>query len=84
MSKHEIFDEAGYLARRARNEARLTDAGVYGPQMEHDACGVGFVAARDATARSDRLAVADRYQGENMKRPTKRPTVCEQHVNCQQ
>ena len=47
MSKQEIFDEAGYLARRARNEARLTDAGVYGPQMEHDACGVGFVAARD-------------------------------------
>ena len=47
MSKQEIFDEAGYLARRARNEARLTGAGVYGPQMEHDACGVGFVAARD-------------------------------------
>ena len=47
MSKQQIFDEAGYLARRARNEARLTDAGVYGPQMEHDACGVGFVAARD-------------------------------------
>ena len=47
MSKHEIFDEVEYLARRARNEARLTDAGVYGPQAEHDACGVGFVAARD-------------------------------------
>ncbi|NBQ84378.1 MAG: glutamate synthase large subunit, partial [Alphaproteobacteria bacterium] len=45
MSK--TFDEAAYLARRAANEAKLTDAGVYGPQMEHDACGVGFVAARD-------------------------------------
>ena len=47
MSKHEIFDEAEYLARRARNETRLTDAGVYGPHMEHDACGVGFVAAHN-------------------------------------
>ena len=42
-----IFDEAAYLQRRAANEAKLTEAGVYGPQMEHDACGVGFVAARD-------------------------------------
>ena len=41
------FDEAAYLQRRAANEAKLTEAGVYGPQMEHDACGVGFVAARD-------------------------------------
>ena len=35
------------MQRRAVNEAKLTDAGVYAPQMEHDACGVGFVAARD-------------------------------------
>jgi glutamate synthase (NADPH/NADH) large chain len=41
------FAEAAYLQRRAANEAKLTEAGVYGPQMEHDACGVGFVAARD-------------------------------------
>ncbi|WP_443645305.1 glutamate synthase large subunit [Candidatus Ponderosibacter sp. Uisw_141_02] len=41
------FDEAAYLQRRAANEAKLTEAGVYGPQMEHDACGVGFVAAQD-------------------------------------
>ena len=47
MTDHMNFDEAAYLARRARNEARLADAGVYGPEMEHDACGVGFVAARD-------------------------------------
>jgi glutamate synthase (NADPH/NADH) large chain len=47
MSKTNRFDAQSYLARRARNEARLTDAGVYGPQMEHDACGVGFVAAQD-------------------------------------
>ena len=44
---NKAFDEAAYLGRRALNEARLTDAGVYGPQMEHDNCGVGFVAARD-------------------------------------
>ena len=41
------FDPDAYLARRARNEARLTEAGIYGPEMEHDACGVGFVAAHD-------------------------------------
>ncbi|MDC1382588.1 glutamate synthase large subunit [Candidatus Puniceispirillum sp.] len=46
-----IFDEADYLRRRAQNEGKLTAAGVYGPQMEHDACGVGFVAARDGKAR---------------------------------
>ena len=41
------FDAQDYLARRARNEDWLGVAGVYGPDMEHDACGVGFVAARD-------------------------------------
>src|SRR6056300_1770554 len=41
------LDEAAYLQRRAANEAKLTKAGVYGPQMEHDACGVGFVVAQD-------------------------------------
>ena len=41
------FDAQAYLAQRLRNEDQLTAAGVYGPDMEHDACGVGFVAARD-------------------------------------
>ncbi|MEC8121816.1 MAG: glutamate synthase central domain-containing protein, partial [Pseudomonadota bacterium] len=41
------FDAQEYLAWRAKNEDQLTMAGVYGPDMEHDACGVGFVAARD-------------------------------------
>ena len=41
------FDAQHYLARRARNENWLGVAGVYRPDMEHDACGVGFVAARD-------------------------------------
>ena len=37
-----VFDESAYLQRRAENEAKLTNSGVYAPQMEHDACGVGF------------------------------------------
>ena len=41
------FGAQDYLVRRARNEGRLGAAGVYSPDMEHDACGVGFVAARD-------------------------------------
>ena len=41
------FEVQAYLAKRAHNEDQLTAAGVYGPDMEHDACGVGFVAARD-------------------------------------
>ena len=47
MSDKTRFDADSYLARRAANEARLETAGVYAPDMEHDACGVGFVAARD-------------------------------------
>ena len=41
------FDADAYIARRKANEAKLTEAGVYAPEMEHDACGVGFVATRD-------------------------------------
>ena len=41
------FDAQAWLSRRARNEDALGKAGVYAPEMEHDACGVGFVAARD-------------------------------------
>ena len=50
MTNSNHFDETAYLARRAKNEALLTEAGVYGPEMEHDACGVGFVAAKDGKA----------------------------------
>lgn len=38
---------AEWLKRRQDMEARLTEAGVYNPEMEHDACGVGLVAAID-------------------------------------
>ena len=38
---------ADFVAHWQRESARLTEAGVYDPSMEHDACGVGFVAATD-------------------------------------
>ena len=41
------FNADAYIVRRKANEAKLTEAGVYAPEMEHDACGVGFVATRD-------------------------------------
>ena len=45
MSGHNTkFDADAYITRRKANEARLIGAGVYGPEMEHDSCGVGFVA----------------------------------------
>ena len=47
MSDTHRFDSETYLSRRRSNEAKLAAAGVYAPEMEHDACGVGFVAARD-------------------------------------
>ena len=45
------FEASTYLARRARNEDILQKAGVYGPEFEHDACGVGFVASMDGKPR---------------------------------
>ena len=44
---------AVWLQRRKAMEQRLIDAGVYNPEMEHDACGVGIVAAIDGKARRD-------------------------------
>ena len=38
---------ASWLAHRKAMEQRLVEAGVYSPEMEHDACGVGLVAAID-------------------------------------
>ncbi|MGB1934049.1 MAG: hypothetical protein ACPHR0_06205, partial [Candidatus Puniceispirillaceae bacterium] len=43
------FDAAHYVKSRKQAEARLTEAGMYSPEMEHDACGVGFVASIDGT-----------------------------------
>ena len=44
---HKIVDQKAYIARRQMNEARLGEAGIYNPQMEHDNCGVGFIASVD-------------------------------------
>ena len=43
----QLCDPHGYLTRRALHEEQLAAAGAYSPEMEHDACGVGFVATRD-------------------------------------
>ena len=47
MTEKAEFSASTYLARRSRNETALRGAGVYGPEFEHDACGVGFVAAKN-------------------------------------
>ena len=44
---NKIVDQKAYIARRMENEARLGEAGIYNPQMEHDNCGVGFIASVD-------------------------------------
>ena len=43
------FSQADYIAKRRSAEAKLIQAGAYGPEMEHDACGVGFVASIDGS-----------------------------------
>ena len=47
-----------YVARRKQNEALLGEAGIYDAQMEHDNCGVGFVAATDGKASRAVVAAA--------------------------
>ncbi len=44
---------AAWLKRRNAMEKRLIEAGAYSPDMEHDACGVGLVAAIDGKPRRD-------------------------------
>ena len=46
-------EEAAWLERRRANEARLGAAGAWSPAMEHDACGVGLVAAIDGKPRRE-------------------------------
>ncbi|MGH7056695.1 MAG: glutamate synthase large subunit [Acetobacteraceae bacterium] len=49
-------DAKAFLAARARNEAAL--AATYSRAQEHDACGVGFVAALDGKKRRDVVLAA--------------------------
>ncbi|MCE2517657.1 MAG: glutamate synthase large subunit, partial [Alphaproteobacteria bacterium] len=53
MTAHSSLSGAAWLARRKQMEQKLIDAGVYSPKMEHDACGVGIVAAIDGKPRRD-------------------------------
>src|SRR6185437_4527562 len=47
-----------FLAEYRANAARLAAAGLYDPGEEHDACGVGFVAALDGKPRRDVVEAA--------------------------
>ncbi len=42
----------------AQNRARLIRAGAYNPELEHDACGVGLIAAIDAAPRREVVTLA--------------------------
>jgi len=44
---------AAFIAEWRQNAAKLQDAGVWSPEMEHDACGVGLIAAIDGKPRRD-------------------------------
>jgi glutamate synthase (NADPH/NADH) large chain len=46
------------IARYRDNAARLAAAGLYDPAEEHDACGVGFVAAIDGRPRREVVTLA--------------------------
>jgi len=51
--EHASTGESGaeFVARWQREAARLETSGLYDPREEHDACGVGFVAALDGKPR---------------------------------
>ena len=56
MSRSELsastsLSAAAWLEKRAEMEQRLEAAGIWSPEMEHAACGVGLVAAIDGNPR---------------------------------
>jgi glutamate synthase (NADPH/NADH) large chain len=55
MGIEKIKQDSGqqFVAEYRRNAEILAATGLYDPADEHDACGVGFVAALDGTARRD-------------------------------
>ena len=58
MSRSELsastsLSAAAWLEKRAEMEHRLEAAGVWSPEMEHAACGVGLVAAIDGKPRRE-------------------------------
>jgi glutamate synthase (NADPH) large chain len=46
-------DESGDIARYLANAAKLETAHAYSPEQEHDACGVGLIAAIDGKPRRE-------------------------------
>ncbi|MCH2393974.1 glutamate synthase large subunit [Oceanibaculum sp.] len=55
MGIEKIKQDSGqqFVSEYRRNAEILAETGLYDPADEHDACGVGFVASLDATARRD-------------------------------
>ena len=51
MTQSASFGSSDWLNKRKATEQKLQDAGVWQPEQEHDACGVGFVASVDGSAR---------------------------------
>ena len=51
MTSNQKFEPIAYVKSRKEAEARLIEAGAYSPEMEHDACGVGFVTSIDGSPR---------------------------------
>ena len=51
MTQSASFGSGDWLAKRKATEQKLQHAGVWSPDQEHDACGVGFVASVDGSAR---------------------------------
>ena len=49
MTKSASFGSGDWLAKRKATEQKLQHAGVWSPDQEHDACGVGFVASVDGS-----------------------------------
>jgi len=53
MNAHTSLAGVQWLKHRKQMEQRLMDAGVWSPEMEHDACGVGLVVAIDGKPRRE-------------------------------
>ncbi|MGH6943423.1 MAG: glutamate synthase large subunit, partial [Geminicoccaceae bacterium] len=58
MSDRGLSEGARFVREWRRNAAHLAEHGLYDPAQEHDACGVGFVAAIDGQPRRQVVALA--------------------------
>jgi len=53
LNADNVLSGTAWLEHRKMMEKRLLEAGVWSPEMEHDACGVGLVAAIDGKPRRE-------------------------------